>query len=80
MVRFDYQKSGVPLWFTRAMDALTRALNSGPLLLGSITSTDINTVYDAGSYLGSQVFVSDINRVAVSNGSNWIRTDTGAVI
>lgn len=80
MVTFNYQATGVPVWFTRAMASIQQVLNRGPFLLGSVLSTDINTVFPPGSYQGSQVFVTDIDRVAVSNGTDWIRTDTGAVL
>jgi len=80
MVSFIYQRSNVPVWFTRAMDSLSKALNSGPVLLGSIDSADLNTVYPAPGHSGSQIFLTDLDRVAVSDGTDWKRTDTGAIV
>lgn len=51
----------------------------GPTLLFPILSGNLNTA-NAAIYRYRQVYVTDNNIIAWSNGSHWFRCDTGAQI
>lgn len=51
----------------------------GPTTLFAMKSASL-TKANAVTYTYCQVFVSDLNTSAVSNGAHWFRYDTGATI
>lgn len=58
---------------------LTLKNPKGPTALFPMLSTNL-TVANALSYINCQVFATDLNMTAFSNGAHWLRSDTGAVI
>ncbi|MGE5721543.1 MAG: hypothetical protein ACM3YM_03705 [Sphingomonadales bacterium] len=67
-----------PSWAAKFAGYVERAIRGprdAPLGLAAYT---VAALPAAADWIHGAVWVTDISRIAVSNGSNWIRTDTGA--
>lgn len=61
----------------REIDQL-RASKSAPVLVPEFANAA--ALPSAAAWRRGVVFVKSIDRLAVSNGTNWLRTDTGAIL
>lgn len=73
-----------PVWAQQLADDVTRELRSRvrgfPVVLASFVKADLP---DAARWAGAWIYVSDATGGAVpafSNGTDWLRSDTSAVI
>jgi hypothetical protein len=73
-----------PAWAQQFADDVTRELRTRargfPVVLASFPKTDLP---DAARWVGSWIYVSDATGGAVpaySDGANWLRADTSAII
>lgn len=75
----DYDRVAAPSWFAIFVQLLDRTfsgLSSTPTLIVANAAA----LPDVLSWMGRQAYVTSINRVVISTGTNWIRTDTGAAV
>jgi hypothetical protein len=73
-----------PVWAQQLADDVTRDLRSRargfPVVLATFSKTDLP---DAARWVGAWIYVSDATGGAVpafSNGTDWLRSDSSAVI
>lgn len=67
-----------PLWAREFARNITTELNrSGPLRLAQFSTDNLP---DAAEYEAHMVWNTTIDRVCVSDGTNWLRQDTGASV
>lgn len=75
MIRVSPQ---APLWARQLVSDLNRELNrSGPLRLARFATADLPS---ASAYEGFAVWNTTIDRVCVSDGTNWLRQDDGTAV
>jgi hypothetical protein len=67
-----------PRWFQDFVARLQSELNGvQPVRLPNFTTAKLP---DAEAYIYCAVYNTTINRICVSDGTNWIRQDTGATV
>ncbi len=73
--------AGTPAWLAPFAEQINKALGakpSGPTALYAVDSAA--ALPPAKDNAERQVYVRSIARLAISNGVNWLRTDTGAAL
>lgn len=76
-------EAGAPAWAGRLTLSINKALRGLAWPADPIRIAEVATAAElppAGDWRAGLVFVASIQRLAVSTGTNWIRTDTGAAL
>jgi len=72
----QWEKAAAPDWFSRFALSLQQFMD-GMTSVKTLIVADKTLLPDALTWRGRQVFITAINRVVISTGSGWVRTDTG---
>lgn len=74
-IQFD--RTAAPDWFSRFILSLQQFMDGQESIKTKIVAATAD-LPDAATWRGRQVYITAINRVVISTGSGWVRTDTGA--
>lgn len=71
---------GAPQWAQRLLPRLTEFFRlRHPQAPSELMITTVAELPPAEEWLGAEVWLRDLGKVAVSNGTAWVKTDGGAL-